>query len=254
MASTRIVSYRSIDQLAAAAGKQQLRRLHMTGAHATPSPLLSSGTSASYQARSVTDLKTECRNKNLSASGSRAELVERLSNNDIAHVRSFATAMASSRRPTAAESPAEPQLTRHFNTTRALKSVNDSSTIDFAYMPQFELDLSSNEQQIRVPLLPDNYYPTRKSAALQEAIEPVMRPEISVMSGETAHIAGPSAMSEVVDNHAMDLDPYDLTSKVHTAASKIVGVPVEKLNEPGVLTELWNGLLDDLLGKRASKA
>ena len=151
-------------------------------------------------------------------------------------------------------SPAEPQLTRHFNTTRALKSVNDSSTIDFAYMPQFELDLSSNEQQIRVPLLPDNYYPTRKSAALQEAIEPVMRPEISVMSGETAHIAGPSAMSEVVDNHAMDLDPYDLTSKVHTAASKIVGVPVEKLNEPGVLTELWNGLLDDLLGKRASKA
>lgn len=82
-----------------------------------------------------------------------------------------------------------------------------------------------------------------------------MRPEISVVSSADTHIAGPSAMSEVVDNHAMDIDPFDLTSKVHAAASKIVGVPVEKMNEPGMLSELWNGFLDDLTGaKKVGKA
>lgn len=77
-----------------------------------------------------------------------------------------------------------------------------------------------------------------------------MRPEISVVSSGDTHIAGPSAISEVVDNHAMDIDPFDLTSKVHAAASKIVGVPVEKMNEPGMLSELWNGFLDDLTGAK----
>lgn len=144
--------------------------------------------------------------------------------------------------------PVDPPQSRHFNTTRALKSVNDSSTIDFAYMPQFELAPDEDSHQIRVPLLPDNYYPARKSAALQEAVEPVMRPEISVMAGEDTHIAGPSAMSEVVDNHAMEIDPYNLTSKVHAAASKMIGFPVDNMKEPGMLRELWNGFLDDLTG------
>lgn len=147
------------------------------------------------------------------------------------------------------------QMTRQFNTTRSLKAVNDNCTIDSAYMPQFELRPATEDYELRVPLLPDNFYPARKSATHQEALEPVMRPEISIVSGDGTHIASPSAMSEVVDNHAMDLDPYDLTAKVQAAASKIVGIPVEKLNEPGLLKELWNGLLDDLLGaKRADKS
>jgi len=146
-------------------------------------------------------------------------------------------------------------MTRQFNTARSLKAVNDNSTIDSAYMPQFELRPATEDYELRVPLLPDNFYPARKSATHQEALEPVMRPEISIVSGDGTHIASPSAMSEVVDNHAMDLDPYDLTAKVQAAASKIVGIPVEKLNEPGLLKELWNGLLDDLLGaKRADKS
>ncbi len=122
-------------------------------------------------------------------------------------------------------------------------------------MPQFELVLEQESHLLRVPLLPDNYYPARKSAAHQEAVEPVMRPEISVMSGQDTHIAGPSAMSEVVDNHAMDIDPFNLTSKVHAAASKIAGFSAEKPNEPGMLKELWNGFLEDLTGtKKVGKA
>lgn len=117
-------------------------------------------------------------------------------------------------------------------------------------MPQFDLSPEEDAPQLRVPLTPDNYYPARKSAAHQEAVEPVMRPEISVVSGEHTHIAGPSAMSEVVDNHAMDIDPFNLTSKVHAAASKITGVPVEEMKEPGMLRELWTGFLDDLTGSK----
>lgn len=122
-------------------------------------------------------------------------------------------------------------------------------------MPQLELTPASNNYEMRVPLLPDNFYPARRSAAHQEAIEPVIRPEISLMSGDGTNIASPSAMSEVVDNYAVDLDPYDLTAKVQAAASKMTGIPVEKLNEPGMLKELWNGVLDDVLGaKKPGKA
>ena len=62
-------------------------------------------------------------------------------------------------------------------------------------------------------------------------------------------------MSEVTDNHAIDLNPFNLTTQVTNAASRMTGVPAEKLKEPGMIKELWNGLLDDLLGaKKVAKA
>jgi len=70
------------------------------------------------------------------------------------------------------------------------------------------------------------------------------------VSADSTYIASPSVMSEVTDNHAIELDPYDLTSKVTAAAAKMAGMPVEKLKEPGVAKELWDGLLDDLLGSK----
>lgn len=58
-------------------------------------------------------------------------------------------------------------------------------------------------------------------------------------------------MVDVTDNSAhKDLNPFNLTNTVATAASKATGVPVERLQEPGVVKELWNGLLDDILGPR----
>ena len=96
--------------------------------------------------------------------------------------------------------------TRHFNTSRALKAVNDSSTIDFAYMPQFTLGQTSPPEIMRIPLLPDNYEPPRRSMAHQEAVEPVIRPTIETASADGTHMV--SAMSEVTDNHAMDIDVF----------------------------------------------
>ena len=62
-------------------------------------------------------------------------------------------------------------------------------------------------------------------------------------------------MSEVTDNHAIELDPFDLTRKVSMAAKKVVGNMKDGLKEEGIVRELWTGLLDDLLGpKKISRA
>ena len=80
-----------------------------------------------------------------------------------------------------------------------------------------------------------------------------MRPQISTVSADSTHIQSPSAMSEVTDNHAAELDPYDLSNKVTAAASKIAEMPMK---EAGAMRELFSGFLDDLFGskQRISKA
>ena len=137
-----------------------------------------------------------------------------------------------------------------FHSTAPKNAVHDSSTIDFVLMPQYELVHEPPPEIMRIPLLPTNFFPARRSAAHQEAVEPVIRPEISTASADSTHIDSPSAMTEVTDNHAIDLDPYDLTAKVNAAAKKMGELPAEKLKEAGVIKELWMGLLDDLLGSR----
>lgn len=74
MTSSRILSLRSIDQLIAAGGKHQLRRLHITGANATPSPLLSSEMTGACLPHTITDLKAESRNRNAKVNGSKDEV------------------------------------------------------------------------------------------------------------------------------------------------------------------------------------
>lgn len=74
MASSRIFSSRFIYQRAATDCKHQFRRLHITGANAAPSPLLSSETTGAYVPRTITDLKTECMNRSLKIHGSKAEV------------------------------------------------------------------------------------------------------------------------------------------------------------------------------------
>lgn len=131
----------------------------------------------------------------------------------------------------------------------------DTSSIDFAYMPKHTLEEATPPEVIRIPLLPHNFFPPRTEQGLEEAVEPVVRPEISLVSANGTHIENPSAMSEVTDNHAIPLDPYDLTSKVTAAATKTAEDAVDKIRKAGTVRELWSGLLDDLFGsKRMAKA
>lgn len=97
-------------------------------------------------------------------------------------------------------------------------------------MPQIELDTPRQSEIMRVPILPDNSTAPGRSA---EAAESVIRPEILTVSANGTHIDSPSAMYEVVDNHAVELSPFDLTNKVTTAAteaaSKMTGMSTKRL-------------------------
>lgn len=139
-----------------------------------------------------------------------------------------------------------------FQITQFMKAVRDYSTVDSCYMPRFEIKEQIHPEIRRIPLLPNNYSNDGTKAAREEGmIETVARPEISTVSADGTHIDCPSAMSEVTDNHALELDPYDLTNKVKAAAAMtMTSMRVEKVEEPGVLPELWNSLLDDLLGSK----
>jgi hypothetical protein len=91
-----------------------------------------------------------------------------------------------------------------------------------------------------------------------------MKPEIYTVSGGELGSGNASAMSEVVDNHAVDIDPYELTETVErarkrgAAASAGLGLGGEgagaSSNSGGgagdVVAELWGGFLDDLLGSK----
>ena len=57
-------------------------------------------------------------------------------------------------------------------------------------------------------------------------------------------------MSEVHDNASMTIDPFELTSKVQHAANKM-GTDLAK--ETSAIREVWEGMLDDLFGKKGGK-
>lgn len=87
---------------------------------------------------------------------------------DSLQARGFSSAVETSKqRPTAegsAVSSAQP--TRHFNTSRTLKAVNDSSTIDFAYLP--ESTVEAEALNVRVPLLPDINFNSPRAQIIEE--------------------------------------------------------------------------------------
>lgn len=59
---------------------------------------------------------------------------------------------------------------RHFNTSRTLKKVHDTSTIDFAFLPDIDPD-NVEAFEMRVPIIPTNFSPTRTGAHAHEVEE-----------------------------------------------------------------------------------
>jgi hypothetical protein len=97
------------------------------------------------------------------------QLTARLSAHEVANSRSFSTAIQDSKRPVA--EPANPgKPVRHFNTSRSLKAVGDSSTIDFAYLPDFDPD-TKKSPVIRVPILPQTVLPESHRVATESKVE-----------------------------------------------------------------------------------
>lgn len=81
-----------------------------------------------------------------------------------------------------------------------------------------------------------------------------MKPQVYTVSGAGADVAA-SAMSEVVDNHAIDIDPFSLTEAVgRSRVGEELKRQMNGSSEPGVMRELWAGFLDDVLGPKQSPA
>ncbi|KAI3006177.1 hypothetical protein CBS147346_3805 [Aspergillus niger] len=222
------------------------RGLHITGAQSAQ-PANVSDRASLYASRTLADLKNECVKRSLRSSGSQSELVERLSNHDFLQSRAFSIAM----KRINGSSSAEKYHGRQFNTSRSSKAVGDSSTVDFAYMPSMaEIDAPAARADPQIPILSDiytHYDPTQS----QEA---PMRPQVYTVSGGAGDISA-SPMTEVVDNHSVDIDPFSLTE---TVGKSRFGEELKRqqngTSEPGVVRELWSGFLEDLLGSKQQQA
>lgn len=141
-------------------------------------------------------------------------------------------------------------MVRHFNTSTPVRAAWDTSTIDFAFLPT-QREAGPSNEAIRVPLLPDTLASARSSVArASEEVEPVVfRAEIATAAHESTFPHPPSAMSDVVDNGAMQLDPFDFVNSVGQAARQLGRkVTAETAQKKGVLSQLWNGLIDDIFG------
>ncbi|GFF25209.1 hypothetical protein IFM58399_00947 [Aspergillus lentulus] len=220
------------------------RSLHITGANSAQ-PVNVTDKASFYATRTLADLKLECKKRSIASNGTQAELVERLSNHDFLQSRAFSIAM----KRINGSSSTDPSV-RHFNTSRAAKAVGDSSTVDFAYFPSMEeIDAPPSRPDPRFPILSDiyKYYDPSKQSITSD---PPMKPQVYTVSGEDV---AASPMSEVVDNHSMDIDPFSLTE---TVGRSRFGEELQRqqngsqAKEPGIVRELWSGFLEDLLGPK----
>jgi len=203
---------------------------------------------ASYTSRTLAELKQECERKSLRTSGTKSELVDRLTNFDMLHSRASSIAL----RRIDGNPFGSPSSPRQFNTSRASKVVNDTSTVDFAYMPspaEFEASSTFNLQP-RVPVISDISHGSDSGAT--QPLMP-MKPQIYTVSEMASDISA-SPMSEVVDNHALEIDPFKLTETVGKSrdgeSQRIATAGTQQQN--GMMGQLWSGFLDDLLGSKKS--
>jgi len=191
----------------------------------------------------IAGLRAECKRRKIDPIGSKQELVGRLNADDVVKSRAFS--VLAEKRPATTQDTAKP-VVRHFNTSRTLKSVNDSSTIDFAYFPDLHASgIPDPYAFVRVPVLPD--VSASISPRATEEVPVVMRPEINVMSMDRVFLP----MAELSDDHAMNIDFHALADRV-TSNLQRIKAPVEE--SAGAVKQLLNDMVDDVFGVKAKAA
>lgn len=159
--------------------------------------------------------------------------------------------------------PSDTSPQRHFNTTRELLAVGDSSTIDFAFLPRlFESSWGPEPALIRVPILPDiasdaaeavlEKYPELDSAAGGYQDTPgqdtVLKAQISTVNGDDDSPASP--FSDVHDGHHASEMSVDALTKLAETVSNSARQFAEMVKDKDEATvrKVWAGFLDDLFG------
>ncbi|KAI1875453.1 hypothetical protein JX265_004511 [Neoarthrinium moseri] len=132
--------------------------------------------------------------------------------------------------------PQHMRLMQTFSTTSTpAAKAEEKSHMDYAVLPSFESLATpgpDSASRLRVPLLPDNFVARHVPEA---ADEPLPMPEINVLAADPDAVSV-SAFTEV---EGMTLDGVEL---------KFAHDPPAKEQEPGMLKDLWKGLVDDVLG------
>ncbi|KAF3760585.1 hypothetical protein M406DRAFT_358239 [Cryphonectria parasitica EP155] len=164
--------------------------------------------------------------------------------------RSMTTAHRPSPQPTPNPARTIP-LMQSFHSTPTATARSDISTIDFAFLPSLADSSPSADSfaQVRVPLLPDNFAPERPPAIFAPELQgdvPLPRSEIIVMAADPASVSAVSALTEV---EGMGPDGVELRFDFESRA------PAEAEGEyaGGMLTDLWKGLVEDVLGGQKSR-
>lgn len=228
---TSRVSSRAIKQLAAS---KQTRGLHVIG----PAKITQLPPKPTYQIRervaapssaelpqSVAGLRAECQNRKLPTTGSKAELMDRLT----AHktTRAYSTAV---------------QGSRNFSMTNSTKKSGDQCSFNFAFLPEFDPSIKVATTMPVLPVMPGTVAFESSEIEEIEAATHEILPSIYTVTHESTHIQPPSAMVDV-----SDIAPVDF----HGLAAKVVSKIAKPVEEGvGMSRQLWNGLVDDILGPK----
>jgi hypothetical protein len=188
----------------------------------------------------------------LEVRGSRAIALDAASETPIRIKRScqLTPLQSHARRPMASTHRPQPQpslagrnwpSTQAFTTSSLRRAKLDTSTIDYMVFPTSE-SLTPPEPDptltMRYPLLPDNFLTKH---APEHSDEPLAAPEIVVIAADPSNVM-PSALTEV---EGIGVDGVEL---------KFAHAPDEKgEKEPGMLTDLWKGLIEDVFGENKAK-
>lgn len=109
-----------------------------------------------------------------------------------------------------------------------------------------EIDAAPAFPGPRIPTFPDNY--THHLQAQPDYTSP-SKPQVYAV-GELSPDSSVSVMSEVVDNHSVPIDPFNLTAAVGKSRNNAIHQQNGHSQETGVLRDLWTGIVEDILGPK----
>ncbi|KAM7223364.1 hypothetical protein V8F06_001241 [Rhypophila decipiens] len=163
--------------------------------------------------------------------------------------KQYSTSTSTPHRPQI--NPVQPRkvpLMQGFRTSAPKPTRLDTSTIDFAYLPNLHQESSYDPYlNIRVPLLPDSkVVPTNRQPEHFDA--PLPKPEIVVLAAIPGTVYTASALTEV---EGMGVDGVELRFAHDLEGSSSSND--ELLGGQGMIKDLWKGLVDDVLGPAKPK-
>ncbi|KAI1446188.1 hypothetical protein ABKA04_003821 [Annulohypoxylon sp. FPYF3050] len=136
--------------------------------------------------------------------------------------------------------PRTMRLMQTFTSSAPKAALANTTTMDNIIFPgSASLDGSRDDPfaHLRVPLLPDNFA-THHTPEVADG--PIAPPQISIVAANP-ELVSPSALTEV---EGMGMDGVEL---------KFVHEETSSEQEQGTLTNIWKGLVDDVLGSSKTK-